>query len=227
MPPGDHAYQLSFAGRNYVLYQHSYLGYGLVEARKQLTQMVLESLKTQKIASKKTHPCYPLNHTQVIQLDGEAEEITLEGSWVQKKCKGLVNKLFKKEETCQVTCGLAGIYQPRLKDLRKEQIFYAFSFFYDQISPLVGGRDRISIKELRGLTEAVCIGNSSKFSNYEDAILKLKSHAGYCLDLSYIYGLLSYGYGFPEERQIQLVKKIRGVETGWCLGAAFSLVDIP
>ena len=37
---GDHKYELDFGGRMYVLYQHSYLGYGLMRARKHVHQLV-------------------------------------------------------------------------------------------------------------------------------------------------------------------------------------------
>jgi guanosine-diphosphatase len=37
---GDHKYALSFGGRDFVLYQHSYLGYGLMRARRSVHNLV-------------------------------------------------------------------------------------------------------------------------------------------------------------------------------------------
>jgi guanosine-diphosphatase len=37
---GDHKYVLEFAGSSHTLYQHSYLGYGLMEARKSVHRLV-------------------------------------------------------------------------------------------------------------------------------------------------------------------------------------------
>eukprot|EP01103_Thecamoeba_quadrilineata_P021419 TRINITY_DN9845_c0_g1_i1.p1 TRINITY_DN9845_c0_g1~~TRINITY_DN9845_c0_g1_i1.p1 ORF type:complete len:501 (-),score=71.16 TRINITY_DN9845_c0_g1_i1:15-1517(-) len=234
MPAGEHRYELEFGGKRFVLYQHSYLGYGLIEARKQITQLVMGSLdrsrvkSTRKKSGKVQHPCYASNHTEVIMLDGSAEEVTLFGSPLQRKCKTLAEKILKKDQLCPLPpCGFAGIYQPKLVDLPQDRAFYAFSYFFDQISPLVGGAERVSVGELRGLTDSVCTGKRDGFEGFADAMRGLDSNPAYCLDLSYMYALLSFGYEFPDEREIRLVKKIRGVETGWCLGAAFALIDLP
>lgn len=37
---GEHKYRLAFGGREHVLYQHSYLGYGLMHARKSVHRLV-------------------------------------------------------------------------------------------------------------------------------------------------------------------------------------------
>jgi len=46
-----------------------------------------------------------------------------------------------------------------------------------------------------------------------------------CIDLTYVYTLLSYGYGIPEDHRIHVVKKIDEVEMGWCLGATLQMLD--
>jgi guanosine-diphosphatase len=44
---GEHKYDLAFAGKTYVLYQHSYLGYGLMRARQSVHRLVefMDSLR--------------------------------------------------------------------------------------------------------------------------------------------------------------------------------------
>ena len=44
---GDHKYSLRFGGQEFILYQHSHLGYGLMEARKAIHRTVLDSLAEQ------------------------------------------------------------------------------------------------------------------------------------------------------------------------------------
>ncbi|CAD6886365.1 unnamed protein product [Tilletia controversa] len=46
-----------------------------------------------------------------------------------------------------------------------------------------------------------------------------------CLDLTYMYALLSHGYELPEEREVVLAKKVGGVELGWCLGAQLAILE--
>jgi guanosine-diphosphatase len=40
MAEGDHKYHLNFGGRDFQLYQHSYLGYGLMRARRSVNNLV-------------------------------------------------------------------------------------------------------------------------------------------------------------------------------------------
>lgn len=46
-----------------------------------------------------------------------------------------------------------------------------------------------------------------------------------CLDLTFIYHLLTTGYGLKENRVLTIEKKINGVETGWCVGAALDTLQ--
>lgn len=47
----------------------------------------------------------------------------------------------------------------------------------------------------------------------------------HCLDVVYVYQLLSNGYGLPDTKHIFMAKKLQGKETSWALGAAYSLLD--
>ncbi|CAG8537835.1 8001_t:CDS:2, partial [Racocetra fulgida] len=82
-----------------------------------------------------------------------------------------------------------------------------------------------SIKELRDLTDDVCAGNINQFEHLPEAMKELRKNPHYCMDLSFIYGLLHIGYEIPLEREVKMAKKIKGIETGWCLGAAISILD--
>lgn len=46
-----------------------------------------------------------------------------------------------------------------------------------------------------------------------------------CLDLTYIYTLLHYGYALSDKKNIHLVKKLRSMEVSWALGAGFHLLN--
>lgn len=44
---------------------------------------------------------------------------------------------------------------------------------------------------------------------------ELSDRPEYCLDLTFMYSLLSLGYELDEEREVWMGKKVEGVELGW------------
>ena len=50
-------------------------------------------------------------------------------------------------------------------------------------------------------------------------------HRFACMDLSYIYALLTEGYGLPREKELHLYKKIHGHEASWALGLAYNILE--
>jgi guanosine-diphosphatase len=46
---------------------------------------------------------------------------------------------------------------------------------------------------------------------------ELSDRPEYCLDLTFMYSLLSLGYELEEERQVWMGKKVGDVELGWCV----------
>lgn len=110
------------------------------------------------------------------------------------------------------------------------------SYFYDRIIPLgIDSSAPFSIADLRQLTEDVCFGNStpskhvqtlhpdlqgwSRFSDLPEAMEELADRPEYCLDLTFMHSLLSFGYELAEERTLRTGKKIDGVELGWSVFA--------
>ena len=112
--------------------------------------------------------------------------------------------------------------------------------------------DEWKVRDLKSLARAVCDSHSrvnrredselsrhlwAAFQSWED----LQSHIGslirpsspgddeaipeLCLDLTYIYHLLSTGYGLSQDQVLKITKKINGIETGWCLGATIELIE--
>lgn len=102
------------------------------------------------------------------------------------------------------------------------------SYFFDRIAPL-GLASPFRISDLRKLTDDVCYGPGSdawrRFKGNKEAEAELADRPEYCLDLSFMYSLLAFGYELAEEREIVISKKIDGVELGWALGAAIAMLD--
>lgn len=81
---GEHKYELEFAGRTHVLYQHSYLGYGLMEARNHVHQLVefMASIRNPGEAAMDTvpptigNPCLARGTTRSIEIHDERTNTT-------------------------------------------------------------------------------------------------------------------------------------------------------
>jgi guanosine-diphosphatase len=80
---GEHKYVLSFAGRNHTLYQHSYLGYGLMSARKsthKLAAFMASFNQPSHHASptKIANPCISKGESRHVELE-DGRKVTMEG----------------------------------------------------------------------------------------------------------------------------------------------------
>ncbi|CAJ0823696.1 12104_t:CDS:2 [Entrophospora sp. SA101] len=247
--PGEHRYELEYGGHKYILYQHSYLHFGLMEARKAIISFMvklwnnsIDGIKNDLISDISLsydgnlkderhipHPCLPKNYSESWQIDIDNDDdnsvklIGTGGGHVQ--CRFIVEQILNKHKECPLfPCAFDGVYQPSLTDTFSTHDIYAFSYFYDRVSPL-GMPSEFTLKELRDLTDQVCSGNYKRFSYLPEAVKELKKNPYYCMDLSFIYELLHTGYEIPLEREIKVAKKIKEIETGWCLGASIAMLD--
>ncbi|KAI8979380.1 nucleoside phosphatase GDA1/CD39 [Mycotypha africana] len=225
LPDNDFKYVLKHEGREYVLYQHSYLGYGLMEARKRMHQQILSHLPedvSQEERDEIFHACLPQGLTW--KYSKLAEPIHFKGLGAYDDCLGIADLILNKEKECELApCSFNGIYQPRFGESFTQGPIYVFSYFYDRTQPL-GLPASFRLPELAALTESIC--NGEFLENVTDIALRdeILDRPEWCLDLSFIYRLLSFGYEIPHTREITVAKKINGVETGWCLGAAIAIL---
>ncbi|KAI9489909.1 nucleoside phosphatase GDA1/CD39 [Zychaea mexicana] len=225
MVEGDHQYTLTYDNHDYVLYQHSYLGYGLMEARKRMHQRILELADQVKPDLHVSHPCLPRNLEFSFPKNAPSPEATFIGQGLHDACTNIVKDILNKNAVCLAPpCSFDGIHQPLIAEAFAQGPIYIFSYFYDRTVPL-GLPASFKLPELGRLTERVCMGEY--FEQLPDGDLRdeMLDRPEWCLDLSFIYGLLSHGYEIPDDREIRMAKKIDGVETGWCLGAAIALLD--
>ncbi|KAI0157889.1 guanosine-diphosphatase [Hypoxylon sp. FL1284] len=240
---GDHKYALAFGGRDFELYQHSHLGYGLMAARNSIHLNLLHDIyakeKDTSFLGKPilNHPCINAGQTDKIKVKlgdnsplgtGELElNVTGPATPAPAQCRALAEKILYKDAKCELApCSFNGVHQPSLaKTFAKEDV-YIFSFFYDRTKPL-GMPDSFTLRELHDLTNAVCGGEDTwnAFTNIPDALDELRGRGEYCLDLNFMMGLLHTGYDMPIDREVKIAKKIKGNELGWCLGASLPLLS--
>lgn len=236
MPEGDHKYALKFGGREFILYQHSHLGYGLMAARSAIHRYLIETKHELSpndkgwLKQKVVNPCIVPGMSRNVSIDlgdnhalGKEVEVLMVGPKESSaaQCRNLAEKILKKDATCNLApCSFNGIHQPSLrKTFAKEDVFI-FSYFYDRTSPL-GMPDSFTLHDLHELTSIVCGGEDSwgVFQSNSSAMKELSDRPEYCLDLNFMLALLHTGYEMPLQREVKTAKKIDGNELGWCLGA--------
>lgn len=227
MLPGDHQYQLKYAEQNYNLYQHSYIGYGLNEARRRIKEQMIKTWKDQ-VPNRVYHPCLPKDHKEVFKWTDETvtKDVELVGTGAgHAACRGVIEKIFGKDDTCPLSpCAFDGVYQPSLTDNFGDRDLYLFSYFYDLTKPLGMPAD-FTVREFGELANRVCSGDPEAFRHIPNALHILNSKPDYCLDLTYTHALLRIGYEVSPERLVRTAKKIHDAETGWCLGASIAMID--
>ena len=241
---GDHKYNLDFGGRHFELYQHSHLGYGLMTAREAIHKEVIEA----KLAANSkdfswlkqpiANPCIAPQMERQVNLtfpDGHALAPQVSVTMVGPKeksaaatCRGLAEKILKKDSECKLApCSFNGVHQPSLAKTFSREDVYIFSYFYDRTRPL-GMPDSFTLDELHQLESTVCAGKDSwkVFESVDGAVDELNGRPEYCLDLSFMLGLLHTGYEMPLSREVKIAKKIKNNELGWCLGARYGITPL-
>lgn len=200
---------LKFFGRVFNLYQHSFLGYGLMEARKTVKKFVVDS----KAAS---FNCYPKGYEEMFM-----ESKIVGNSDGFSSCRDIIKRsLFSKignQTVCaKAPCSINGVHQPNIPE---SSPIYALSYINDRAVDLkLDGTSGYTLNELKKRSEVICS------SSFTDETLYDRNPA-ICLDLAYIYTLLHDGYGIPENRKIHSGQTIKDYETGWTLGSALSVIE--
>ncbi|KAJ2615653.1 Guanosine-diphosphatase [Coemansia sp. RSA 1804] len=238
MAPGEHRYNVAYGGQNYTLYQHSYLGYGLMQARMKIKTLIAEEAANSGRFSVE-HPCFPPGFREEVSIANGKTQVTIKGTPKdaiaaaaaaasggsnEDACHKTILKIFAKDAHCPLKpCSFNGVYQPALDKTFASNPFYIFSYFYDRTFPL-GVRDEFKLADVKALTDKVCKHDVSLFASKEQQH-EIAAENHYCLDLSFQYALLSDGVGMPDSRVVRSASKIKDAETGWCLGASLSVLD--
>lgn len=122
------------------------------------------------------------------------------------------------------------MYQPALIDHFPKGNFLALSYFTDRIKPLLPASKSgsLTLKDLKSIASDVCDGPTAWKKRWGDdpkAMEELEDRPEYCLDLTFMTGLLGLGYEIHDDRKLLVEKQLRGVELGWALGAGLALVE--
>ncbi|CDS02021.1 related to GDA1-guanosine diphosphatase [Sporisorium scitamineum] len=256
MQPGEHVYQLNaFGTKPYTLYQNSYLGYGLMQARMSINSLAAftynlahpnavltgsahdgaqgsfewSSLRpeTTRIPS----PCFTNGRTKAVLVSQPGQKTQANVTMVGTDggftaCRRLVEVMMDKDAVCSSRpCSFGGVYQPSLMETFKTAPIIALSYFYDRLEPL-GLGPKFKIKDLEAVAQRACAYTKTNTQGFSaKAIAELEDRPDTCLDLSFMHGLLSLGYELSGDREVSIAKKLGGTELGWCLGAQLAVLD--
>ncbi|TFY78141.1 hypothetical protein EWM64_g5870 [Hericium alpestre] len=239
---GEHKYELKFGGQTHVLYQHSYLGYGLMMARKSVHGLVdfMASLRTHGNGAEIGNPCLAKGTRKVVEIrrpnDEKAQpltKVTMVGEDIGgfESCNRVIQLVMAKDSICETKpCSFDGVYQPSLLDTFPNGKVLLLSYFYDRINPLIANTTpspKLTVSTLADLAKDVCLGRPSwekRWGKDAAAMVELENRPEYCLDLTFMHALLRLGYEFDDDREVVIGQKIEGTELGWTLGAAIALV---
>lgn len=217
----EYYYQLPLEIGSLFLYQHSFLGYGMMEARKRIKQaaidragpIALAAHQAQRAAGKPAvhfFPCFPDGFTQGV--DGSALDVLIGSGCSWTACLALAQTLFDKQTACSLPpCSFGGIHQP---PINPNASIVAFSYLYERTIPL-GLVSPLSLRDIANAGQRLC--------HPEDPFLV--KNPEWCLDIAYAFALLHHGYGIGMEHSIVVTKEVEGYQAGWCLGTALRLLQ--
>ena len=210
-------------GEQEFIYTHSYLGLGLMSARRSILAMDIDHSKSSSSSSLSigmdynyeywiSSPCFKILNNETyhwrqdhqiyhIQYNNNGDKDDDDISWY--KCLSNVENFIIN----------ANIDQP--EELKHRQI-YAISYFYDRMK---------DIRIVRNDNGQVRVGDFFLYAENicRNSIRIKRQNPFLCIDLTYIACYLHYGLGLPTTKDIMLVKKIDGIEISWALGAAINL----
>ena len=210
-------YRLKLFGKEMDLYQQSYLGYGLMEARKNIKESHVQRMLAGSGDGRALRfPCFANGFKDEVKTK-DGKTFTLMGDaagW--DACLLVTSPIFRREEPCKVQpCSFNGIHQPPIKT----KSLVAFSYFFDRIIPL-GLTSPVSLFDIDREGRRLC--QAAPGTRYAKL---LRENPQWCLDLAYIYSLLRHGYQIDVDQPIVITKQINGYEAGWSLGAALKLLE--
>jgi len=240
---GEHKYDLTFGGKKRVLYQHSYLGYGLMRARQSVHRLVefMGTLRGTGSGANATiaNPCLAKGTSKLVEIEdsrvADKFNVTMIGQEVGSfdSCNRVVELVMAKDAICETKpCSFNGVYQPSLLDTFPSGKVLLLSYFYDRLQPFLAATPTLTSSPLRvstfaTLAQQVCLGKPSWIEHWgTNAALmeELEGRPEWCLDLTFMHALLRLGYELDGEREIEIGKQIDGTELGWCLGATLAMV---
>lgn len=217
--------KLKGGGKEYSVYVHSYLGYGLMAGRAAV--LAWEEARA-------ANPCVPTDHSGVFEYGGQTYDLVPhpEGASAAS-CAKLVRLVLKQNEPCgaeQTQCSFAGAWGGG----HAPKAFYVSSYFWDRAVEAEIIKDHKALtytlkpRDLEEAAENACKLKASEINTIFPDVDE-KQAPFMCLDLSFCHSLITQGFKIGLDTKITLVKRIQykneEIEAAWPLGAAINMLN--
>ena len=223
----DDVVQQTFGAVTYDLYAVSFMHYGLQSFRKRMLFGDPEDYSTDSPMSNR---CI-LKGTKDKEFgdwDGAKKVISHPEEVLMEECDKEVQKYIgepsaptgEKSPSCSAEKTYARLKCSSLPDL-KSKPFIAMSYFYDLGKSYKLQLSNAKLDSLKKTAEEVCkleyTGLVEEYQHNPDDIKD--EHIPFaCIDMLYLYNLLTHGYGMNTDKVVNIEKEINGFEATWAYG---------
>lgn len=230
--PAENSNKLTLYGKEYEVYTHSFLCYGLKEAQiKFLAQLVKATdVNSPAIIA---NPCAPRGYHKnvkskdlwgspcVKRSNKTDTSYNMTGTGNDSLCATEVGKLFN-FTSCRgnKSCTFNGVYLPPTDGIS----FLAFSGYYAVIKDLNLTKNA-SLDELKAAAMNVCRKSWDEIKGIPSKNPDIL--ANYCFDAQYIHTILSSGYHFSGTKApLRFISSINHLSLGWALGFMINATNL-
>lgn len=210
----DYVVDFNVHDTKYNIFAKSYLGFGLLSARMDMFNKDLHK----RLQINQTID--PNQLTSVCIPSGQSFTWTQQG--VDYSIKGASNKNLNSFNNCYKTALKIIKNKIQAPSELKDKSLYAFSFYYDRLKsanliPSSGGIVKIS--EILQKALNICDHDADLTTDSTN-----KDRPFLCMDLTYIYTILTEGFGIPNTKEIHVLESVNNMNINWALGAAFHML---
>lgn len=224
--PKKEPYSLKLPDNEYNLYTHSFLSYGQDMTTEWLFEYAAEMARMRSgvVPQNIPFPCYLNGYKEKAILQADGQEHTIVGTGDYSLCSEYQTTMLGLNAACPTTpCSMNGTYQPK-----HSGVFYAMSgFFYTADFFKFASGEKIGSPSLFKESATQFCAKSWDTALKENPNVGTSHLKLYCLTSSYIYNILTQGFGFAEnDKRIYFTSKVHESELNWALGGLISHVSM-
>ncbi|KPA73260.1 ATP diphosphohydrolase [Leptomonas pyrrhocoris] len=203
--PFNYAHRLRTPRRSIALYQHSYLGLGLNEAKR--TMMTAFAA----VNGTSSFTCFPTGY----KLRHGGVDLHNDGTADFDVCVEMLRTHVVKRPVCKFdACGARGVPQPLLST--GSMPIYAFSYYYDRLHRFQNEGSLVTVSTFKDKGREACRRDSQSHLEAGGETL--------CMDMAYLYTFLTQALGLTDATPLNVPNRIAGKAVSWSLGSSLSLV---